>query len=200
MTQILNEIFILPHDIQITFTDCGEANAFYDSESQQIIVCYDLISYLSQILREFYKSDEELGEAVLGATFFIFLHELGHTLIDVYDLPITGREEDVADQLATYILAESGEDGQAFILHGATSFLLLAQDEDAENLPFWDEHALGQLRFYNVMCWVYGKNREDNADLLGEDGLPEERAKLCQEEYEKMSESFERLLGSYIKE
>ena len=37
-----------------------------------------------------------------GVTVSTFFHELGHALIDAWDLPITGREEDAADQLPTW--------------------------------------------------------------------------------------------------
>ncbi|NCY10198.1 MAG: hypothetical protein EBX38_07420, partial [Actinobacteria bacterium] len=32
----------------------------------------------------------------------IYLHELAHALIDINQINITGREEDVADQFAVY--------------------------------------------------------------------------------------------------
>jgi len=36
-----------------------------------------------------------------GATIAVLLHEIGHAMIDVYDLPIVASEEDAADEFAT---------------------------------------------------------------------------------------------------
>jgi Zn-dependent peptidase ImmA (M78 family) len=41
---------------------------------------------------------------VIGPVSLVFLHELGHALLDVLQIPILGREEDASDQLATYML------------------------------------------------------------------------------------------------
>src|SRR5688500_14135049 len=50
---------------------------------------------------------EERQEAdlfVLGNTVFILYHELGHALIDLLNLPVLGREEDAADNLASVMM------------------------------------------------------------------------------------------------
>ena len=52
-------------------------------------------------------SAEEREEAdlfVLGNTVFILYHELGHALIDQLGLPVLGREEDAADNLASIMM------------------------------------------------------------------------------------------------
>ena len=51
----------------------------------------------------------ERDDYVSGVLSFVFLHELGHALIHELALPITGREEDVADQLAVAsLLGDAG--------------------------------------------------------------------------------------------
>lgn len=39
----------------------------------------------------------------------MLFHELGHAFISLYDLPITGREEDAVDQFAAILLAMGDE-------------------------------------------------------------------------------------------
>ena len=47
-------------------------------------------------------SREEIVQLVVLANLeFTLLHEIGHALIDHFELPVFGREEDAADQIAT---------------------------------------------------------------------------------------------------
>ncbi|HEX3531411.1 MAG TPA: DUF4344 domain-containing metallopeptidase, partial [Thermoanaerobaculia bacterium] len=94
--QALNENFVLPYDVTITMTECGEANAFYTPEKKTVALCYELIDdfadrFLANARSK--KEEEDGGEALAGATMFTLYHELGHAMIDVYDLPVTGKEE-----------------------------------------------------------------------------------------------------------
>ena len=128
--QGLNETFRIPKDVEVTLRECGEANAYYESDSRRISLCYELVAITPSVLRRHRDRGGPggAGEAVAGATLFTLLHELGHALIDLWDLPITGREEDAVDQLATIILLE-GEDGQTAALNGADAFWG-AEEED----------------------------------------------------------------------
>ncbi|MFL6199824.1 MAG: DUF4344 domain-containing metallopeptidase [Thermoanaerobaculia bacterium] len=199
----LNKVFFLPGDVPVVLRECGEVNAFYDPEAQEISVCYELIEYYSGMFLSEDQTEEEAaegGEAVAGATLFTFFHELGHALIDLYDLPVTGREEDAVDQLATMILLEGGDEGETAALNGAWSFLTEEEEDDSEEEPaFWDEHSLDEQRFYNIVCWSYGKNPEAFQELVDDETLPEGRAARCPAEYDRMSRSWDALLDPYVK-
>ena len=73
-----------------------------------------LYSELDELFKDDYPVEAERDEAVAGAFIFVFFHELGHALIDVYELPITGREEDAVDQLSTWILTDGTDDGELY--------------------------------------------------------------------------------------
>lgn len=204
----LNETLALPADVTVALEECGEINAFYDPERRRISMCYELVGAFAEMFLADAETEEEAeaaGVSVAGATLFIFFHEAGHALIDLYDLPITGKEEDAVDQLATLILLEAGEDGENAALDGASSFL--TEEEEAsedeagfEELAFWDEHSLDEQRFYNIICWLYGKDPEGYAYLVEDETLPEERAGSCPGEYERMSKAWDTLLEPYVKE
>jgi hypothetical protein len=208
--QELNNVFALPAPVPIVFRECGDVNAFYDPEAREIALCWELVEYYAGMFLSEDQTEEEAeegGEALAGATLFTFFHELGHALIDLYDLPITGREEDAVDQLATMILLEGGEEGEMAALNGAWSFLTEEAEEDAEQeeeeeeeLAFWDEHSLDEQRFYNIVCWSYGKNPEGFQYLVDDETLPEGRAERCPAEYDRMSRSWDALLDPYVKE
>jgi hypothetical protein len=120
----LNRTVRLPNSVEINTVTCNTINAFYDPRSRRIIVCYELLDYFVGMFKPTAKNEEELGNAVMGATMFGFFHEVGHGLIDQLDLPAVGREEDSVDQLATIILIAGGEKGVAQALAGAYWFQL----------------------------------------------------------------------------
>lgn len=186
----IDSAFVIPRSLQIVFSDCGEANAAYDPAQTAIFMCYELVNDLIADYRNFAMSDSALSTAVWQTTFFIFYHELGHALIDILDLPVTGREEDAVDQLATIILLESGSEGRDAALLGAGWFQRASLRAGAD-IPFWDEHSLNSQRYFNIVCWVYGSDPDSHAGLLGPDwGLPPERAQRCVAEYDRMNRAW----------
>jgi hypothetical protein len=201
MTADLNSIFKLPRDVVVSFENCDEPDAAYDSENGKLLMCYELFDDLTEIFRREYKNAAERENAANGAAVFIFFHELGHALIDLYDLPVTGREEDAADQLSTLILLSGSTEGEKMALSGAMSFGLEgdAPDEDNGDLPFWDEHSFNRQRFYNIVCLVYGSNPAKHQSLVGENALPAERAALCPSEFSQANKSWSRLLAPFVK-
>jgi hypothetical protein len=123
---------------------------------------------------------------------------MGHALIAIYDLPVTGKEEDAVDQLATIILLEGGEEGENAAIDGANSFV--GEDEqEMDDLSFWDEHSFDEQRFYNILCWIYGKDSEGYQYLVDDETLPANRAERCPAEYDRMSRSWQALLSPYVK-
>ncbi|HYL98926.1 MAG TPA: DUF4344 domain-containing metallopeptidase, partial [Blastocatellia bacterium] len=198
----LNETFALPIDLPIVFTECGEENAYYDPDKGEIRMCYELLQQFLEMFAKELKDSDRAGEAFAGATAFVFFHELGHALIHIYELPVTGKEEDAVDQLATLVLTSAGDIGEKAALDGASSFVLAEDHKNlkAGDLPFWDEHSLGEQRFYGILCWVYGEDEKKFASLVKNGSLPKERAERCAEEYQQLSRSWNKLLDPYLKE
>lgn len=194
----LNETFALPHDVYIAAAECGESNAFYDSEKKQLLMCYELYAEFDELFKAEYPKEAERDEAVSGAFIFVFFHELGHALIDVYELPITGKEEDAVDQLSTWILTDGTDDGELIAINGAIAFALLGDAN--KDLPFWDEHSLGQQRFYNTICLIYGNNPEKYADFVKNGTLPKNRAGRCTNEYAQIDRAWSKLLAPFVKQ
>ena len=97
-----------------------------------------------------------------GAATFILMHEVGHALVDVLDLPITGREEDAVDQLAAMMLINTGDKGATAALNGVRA-IQPGQNAIYDNSDFADEHSLGPQRLFNIACWIYGSTRRSTA-------------------------------------
>ncbi|MFA5021620.1 MAG: DUF4344 domain-containing metallopeptidase [Patescibacteria group bacterium] len=200
VTDTLNLILVLQKDFPITFAECGFANAYYTSETKEIIICDELLEQFGQNFAYFVQTEAELDQAITDATYFILYHELGHGLIDIYNLNYSGREEDVVDQLSTLILALAGEDGTRAAIAGANYFYITSSQVDTATYPFWDTHSMNQQRYYNILCWVYGSNPKKYSDLVGVYGLPQERAVWCQREYQKISDFWDITIYPYLQE
>jgi hypothetical protein len=198
VAQALNAELVLPRTIDIQLVDCGTVNAFYDPRHGRIIVCYEIISYFAEMFRPVATSDEELGRAVIGATFFAFFHELGHALIHQLAIPAVGREEDAADQLATLVFLSAGDDGVDMALQGARWFAL--QSEKGHETPFWDEHAFDRQRFYNVLCLVFGSAPDKYGRLVDAGMLPAPRARRCPSEYRSIDAGWEKLMAPHLRQ
>lgn len=210
--EYLNGLFALPRDIEIQLMECNVANAFYDWNSKQIIICYE---FIDSVHTDFLLSKQsEITSGVVtendiiimtqDVMDFIFYHELGHALIDVYGLPITGLEENAVDQFATiFMLATENEEnyegavGQEILYNVGTWFLI--QNQLYEQSYYWDAHNLDIQRFYNISCYAYGQHPEYNQDLITDGYLPEERAQNCEYEYKLMANSWNTLISKYYK-
>jgi hypothetical protein len=162
----------LPRDVPIIFRDCGEPSAFWTPENKTVTMCYELISLYNTSYEQIETPEQgflqqaSVEQVVTATTLFVMLHELGHGLIDLFDLPITGKEEDAADQFATIVLISSDEEDDKLeerpsrlALLGAYFFQRLAHSPDSLTRQILsNEHALAQQRYYEVMCLVLGSN------------------------------------------
>ena len=200
----VNDMFNLPNDFQLLGQECGEPNAFYDPNQQAIVLCYEDADFAEAVFAR--DGDPDPVDAALNAEVGSFYHELGHMLIDIYDLPITGREEDVADQLAAFVMLSPDDDGAVdadsvkVIRDFAGEFRALAEEQgEVGDSDYAGGHSLNQTRMYNLLCWAYGADPAGNAGIVDDGELPSDRAELCEEEYEKLDYGWGSLLEPYVK-
>ncbi|MCR9161265.1 MAG: DUF4344 domain-containing metallopeptidase [Nannocystaceae bacterium] len=193
----INETIALPRDGAVLVSECGRIDAYYDPKAPGVVVCYELAEHFESLFKG-KASGAELERMVTGAVFFAFLHELGHALVDQLQLPITGKEEDAVDQLASVILIESGS-GIEMALDGGRAFLL----NDAKGYSgneFWSEHSFEKQRYYAIVCMAYGAAPKKRGALTkGRGALPQERARSCPAEYKRIKTSWQTLLAEHAK-
>jgi hypothetical protein len=195
VSDALNNRFQMPKNIPIKLTECDEVNAFYSPGEGSISFCYEMLAYLANAFVRDGVWTQEQQEDVLGAVRFILMHEIGHALVDLLDLPVTGREEDVADQLAVVMLVEGGEKGANAALAGASA--LQPASTSFDDTDFADEHSLGPVRLFNVACWIYGSEPRKYQWMVAQNVLPEDQAVRCPSEFERMSKAWYRLLAPH---
>ncbi len=140
---------------------------------------------------------EKLVEFVTGNMLFALLHELAHTAMDEFDLPVLGREEDAADDFAAVRLLRIGSEFSHRVLVEAAKgwFLSFQRDQqDGDKLDFADEHSLDAQRAFHIVCLMVGSDRTKFADLANETQLPPERQETCPREFAKASRSWDKVL------
>lgn len=196
----LNQALSLPTDITLRSEECGEANAFYHSDDRTITMCFELIDEFFATFRSNGLSEQKANEKTLAATRFIFLHEVGHAVIDQYKLPITGNEEDAADRCSAFInIEELGQEGIDAVFAAADAFKIWSKGATTDREVMADEHLLDEQRAYNSLCMIYGSDPDKFRNILTQDYLPRARAERCEDEYRRMSLSWANLLKPWRK-
>ncbi|NNE67404.1 MAG: hypothetical protein HKN33_12625 [Pyrinomonadaceae bacterium] len=197
----LNRSLKLPHDITLLTKDCGEINAFYNPREKSITFCYELMDYFFRLYRLDGDNVDEANRRMNKAMTFVFLHEVGHALIDGYELPITGNEEDAADRCSAFIcIEELGEPGVEAIEAAAEGFAIESKLTGSKKRNMADEHLLQEQRFFNSLCMIYGSDPAKYRHFRTKNLLPAARANRCPSEYAKMSKSWENLLEPWRKD
>ena len=189
-----NGMFSLPARIEVTAGQCNTANAFWYSRERRIVLCYE---YLQSVGALFNNGAGVDARALQSAMEFTLLHELGHGLIDVLDLPVTGREEDAADQLAVLLAAPDPGRGIWPAQYAALKYQKLSRSHAVSQRLYADEHGLDAQRYYNVVCWLYGSDPARYGAYVTRGILPEARARRCAREREQINRSWNTLLARH---
>jgi hypothetical protein len=189
----------LPRPLTLKVQGCdGQVNAHYWRD--QITVCYEYFDFLLKVAPQM-PTPEGLTrhQALAGMTADVFLHETGHAVFDMLEIPFMGREEDAADQFSAYVqLQRSKEDARHLILGVAYLGSKQAQQEMASMAQQADVHELPAQRYYNVLCMAYGDDPNLFADAIQFWHLPENRAKDCHYEYLRYQYAFRALIEPYL--
>ena len=196
----LNRSLILPQDIYMRTKDCGQSNAFYNPQDVSITICYELMEHFYKIFRSVGDTDQKAYDSMFDAITFVFLHEMGHALVDQYQLPVTANEEDASDRLSSFVcIEELGDDGVRAILAAADAMRIESKMKTKTERDMADEHLLQEQRFFNSLCMVYGSNPEKYANIREKGYLPEDRAVRCPSEYDRTANSWSELLAPWRK-
>jgi len=188
----------LPQPLTIKMEGCGVVNAYYSSGS--VTICYEYIAWLHQVARKVTLSNEiSLEDAVVGPFVDVLLHEVSHAIFDLLKVPLFGREEDAADQLAAFILLQFGPDvARRTIVGTALLFRQMAEDQQPGTADYAAVHGLPAQRFFNVLCIAYGAEPKLFADYVKQGFLPVFRIGSCRWEYRQIAHAFKTLISPHI--
>jgi len=209
LAQLVHSTVRLKRDLGIGFTSCGKPNAFYRSQKSTITFCLEMIEQIMQQL----DADHELSisgnlaakqKLVVGTIYGIFLHELGHAVLDINRVPITGREEDVADQFSLFYAIRFVEPRGVHVVFPTVWFFRSLEkhhdlaSEDVARAVMSDEHSLDAQRTYNLACWAIGANERTGEPVARYVNLPDKRRARCPAEYARIDDGMRRLFGKYF--
>ncbi|MHB2210742.1 DUF4344 domain-containing metallopeptidase [Methylobacterium sp. CM6257] len=192
----------LPRRLTLRLKGCrGEPNAWYDPDSYAVTMCYEMAQGVLDLApRKASPAGVTREQAIRGPIAQILLHETSHALFHLLRVPIFGREEDAADQLAALLILHLTPNRARDLISGSGYFFAsLARQESVDKSGFADVHGTSWQRFYNLVCLAYGSDRRRFADVVAKGYLPKERSASCGEEYEQIAYAFGRLIGPYLR-
>lgn len=202
--------FRLPRHLTVRTAGCnGEINAWFEVDA--VTICLEYIEYVvesaASAKRPGWVSEHH---AIMGAIIDVFLHEAGHALFDYLDIPILGREEDAADQVAAYMLLSLGRQDTPQLVAGIVyiylneagirDFLTLKRKRlrIVDHKQHADVHSLPLQRMYNTLCLAYGANPALFKEAVERGALPADRAEGCVDEFQQVEKAFRKLLLPHI--
>jgi len=192
--------FRLPWTLNISLAECdGEADAMYSDGT--ITICYEYIEDLRKNMpAKTTPAGIEPIDTLVGPFVDTVLHEFAHALFDYLDIPILGREEDAADQVSAFIYLQLGKtEARRLIMGTVYTYMLEVEDTDPPSIAeFADEHSTSEQRRFNLLCMAYGADPELFEDVVKMGWLPDERAAICEEEFEHIAYAYHTLIGPHI--
>ncbi len=198
MADDVNQTLALPYDIPLLGAHCDEANA-WDPTANTVTICYeDTANSERSSPKQRSRPRRERDQRRMGDVLPRGRAHGGHRLRSA----VTGREEDVADQLAAYILLTPGDAGPppgvgASVKDFARVFG--ASENAVTDDDMADVHSLDQQRVYNLQCSIYGSNPGANGDLVTDGQLPEGRADGCADEWQQLDKAWSTLLEPHFR-
>jgi hypothetical protein len=170
-------VYRFPGPLPVNFKDCNEPNAFYSKPEHAITMCHQFFDFFTKVFTKTGTPAQEIPTLVNNAMLFFFLHELGHAMVGELELPITGKGEDAADEIATILLIAAKEPGVKAALAGAFAFE--AMSSAGLKSTFWDTHSFNDQRKAEILCLLYGANPKAFAAGMKAAGATAERMRKC---------------------
>jgi hypothetical protein len=203
--QVLEEFAVfmaplrLPVGLRVRTQECnGQINAFYDPAEWSIKLCYEFIDNLeTKAAKSAASHGFSTAEAIVGGFLMVLLHEAGHAMSDIFELPVLGREEDSADQLAAFVMLQFGPEVARTAINGA-AFYWITSWSGGDWFPHFDTHSTGAQRAATFLCIGYGGDPERFKDLVEKRWIPKERVDNCKREYEQVRLAFRTTMLPYI--
>ena len=211
MARMVNATLRLRSDVHVGFASCRRPNALFDRQRSAIVICWELLELIAGVARDDIElmtaGRTEFASTVDGAIWGIFFHELGHAVIALNGVPITGREEDVADQFALYLAVVFAEPAGIPVVkptvwlfsHLSKRVDMATADQASIRNLMADEHSLDQQRIFNLACWSLGASPQRGIHTARLVDLPESRARRCPAEFAALERGFRALFHPYLK-
>ena len=103
----LSKSLILPANVTIAITR-GQQGPYFDPRTKTINFNLPFAALMFRVITSEYPkiSGYNLGVAFASLQYFILFHEIGHALINLWHIPVLGREEDAVDAFSTIFMTQ----------------------------------------------------------------------------------------------
>src|SRR5262245_49382047 len=188
---------------------CGVENAFYSASTNTVTLCYEIFDWIENVaaappdkVKQIPGGDPRgllpgvtRAEAIVGAIGGLAMHETGHAVFDIQQIPRLGREEDAADMVAGFVMLQFGSDVARTMIKGTFNMTYNWQVEtpNISSAILADSHSLGLQRGISILCLAYGKDPETFKDLA-QAWLPPARQPSCAREYRQAENAFRKTI------
>jgi hypothetical protein len=203
----------LPHHLSLVFAQCdpnhdrpdGGVNAWYSPDERELRLCYEYVVDVIKLAPETVSPDGFITReaSIVGAIIGTALHESGHMMFNMFDVPVFGREEDAADEMASYMALKFNKDVERTIVKGAVYYWSRNEDPPSEvqgKRIFSDVHGTASQRMYNWLCLAYGADPQTFQEFVDKGWLPKARADHCPKEFAQLKRAFEATIDPFIDE
>jgi hypothetical protein len=182
----------LPVTLRIRTLQCDDTNAYWAGRVEGLKICYEYVDWVERLApSETTPEGFTPQDAIAGEFVEVTLHEMGHAVFDLFNVPIFGREEDAADQMAGFIMLQFGQDVALRTISGtAYAYQQQAKQSHWSRTSFADEHETDEQRMYNYLCLGYGAQPATFQRFADIDLLPATRAANCGREYRQIQRAF----------
>jgi hypothetical protein len=190
-------------------TSCGVVNSFYDFTDNTVHLCYEMLDWIENVaavspdkLRQASDGPQRgllpgvtRAEAIVGAIGGVALHETGHAVFDIQQIPRLGREEDAADMVAGFVMLQFGSEVARVMIKGMfnVTYNWQAESPNVSVAALADTHSLALQRGFAMLCLAYGKDPETFKDLA-QAWLPAARQPYCAREYRQAENAFRKTI------
>ena len=193
----------LPRELTIEIKGCdGDENTYYDGGV--VTFCYEYVELLQRHSpRIATPGGVPRADALFGAIIDTLLHEAGHGVFDILEIPFLGREEDAADFFSAYIMLQFPFEHARRLFEGV-AFMFANEARTALEQPFGigdyaGPHGLAPQRYYRFVCTAYGLDPQAFAQAAIDGGLSARRQSSCVEEFGLLQRrAFDKLILPHI--
>ena len=130
VTALLSQALIIPKKVTIAVKG-GDAGPYYNPDTHVIVLNHPFSALGLKVFKAEYPkiSDYDLGVAFASLEYFVLFHEIGHALVDLWSIPVLGREEDAVDAFSTIFMTTYVPNGGQIALWGADFFDFLGRNK-----------------------------------------------------------------------
>jgi len=147
------------------------------------------------------KQQKAALEWAANNSLFVLYHEVGHLLVDQLGLPVLGREEDAADNMASFtLLKKHTHAADVAIADAAYGWLLTgkAYTPRPDDSDYYASHSLDRQRAFQIVCLMVGSNREAFGKIADDYHIDSDRQDECEYDWNRLEASMEGVLRPFM--